>query len=159
MKAATDCVTCHAQLTIGELVPKGHQVPEWQRVHSEIARDDASTCAQCHVQEQDCDVCHRGDDLRGIPHREGFAESHPFSFYSKNKECASCHEFQNFCVTCHQARRIFPANHSFADWIERHREFAEMDLESCAACHDESEPTCARVGCHDGVGDGEGDGD
>jgi c(7)-type cytochrome triheme protein len=151
VKAADECETCHSSVSMGDLLPGSHMIPEWSRAHSSVARDDASMCASCHVQEQDCDMCHRGDNLSGIPHREGFVDSHPFSFYSKDKECASCHEIQDFCVSCHQARRAFPTNHSFGDWTARHGDFAETDLESCAACHDDSEPTCANVGCHAGI--------
>jgi hypothetical protein len=92
--------------------------------------------------------------LRGIPHREGFQSMHAFSFYAKQKECAACHDFASSCVACHQMRRIMPANHSFSSWVKPdggdHAGYGATDLESCAACHSGSSPSCIR--CHTGIG-------
>lgn len=144
-RARLGCETCHTKLATR--LPKDHQ-PGWTQNHAEVAKSDLSTCAQCHVQEQDCDLCHRGDNLAGIPHREGFITSHPFTFYSKTKDCAACHDFRVSCVSCHRSRHVYPANHSIATWREDHEGFAATDMESCAACHDEAGPTCMRSGCH-----------
>lgn len=151
VRAAIECETCHDLGAPASLLPASHDVAQWDRLHGAAAQDIRSTCTPCHVQEQDCDVCHRGDNLRGLPHREGFINSHAFTFYSKQKECAACHDFEVFCVSCHTTRRVFPANHSFANWAEAHGDFAEHDLEACAACHEEADPTCERSGCHDGL--------
>ncbi len=154
VKAEIRCETCHTPTALLTLLPETHEVPQWNTLHGEVARVDDATCATCHVQEQDCDACHRGDDLRGIPHREGFQSMHAFSFYAKQKECAACHDFASSCVACHQMRRIMPANHSFSSWVKPdggdHAGFGATDLESCAACHSGSSPSCIR--CHTGIG-------
>lgn len=144
-RARLACESCHTQLA--SRLPKDHQ-PGWTQRHAEVVKADLSTCAQCHVQEGDCDLCHRGDNLSGIPHEEGFITSHPLTFYSKTKDCAACHDFQVSCVSCHRSRYVYPANHSLSNWREEHRGFAATDMESCAACHDEAQPTCMRSGCH-----------
>jgi len=144
-RARVGCETCHTRLA-GRL-PKDHQAG-WTQRHAEVAKSDVPTCAQCHVQEGDCDVCHRGDNLNGLPHQEGFITSHAFTFYSKAKDCGACHDFQVSCVGCHRSRYVYPANHSLANWRERHKGFAATDMESCAACHDVAEPTCVQPGCH-----------
>jgi len=151
-QARLGCETCHTRLAT--LLPKDHQ-PGWTQRHSEVAMTDLSTCARCHVQEQDCDLCHRGDNLQGLPHREGFLSSHAFTFYSKTKDCGACHDYQVSCISCHQSRHVFPANHSLANWRERHDGFAQTDMDACAACHDNAQPTCLR--CHEGSGEIEDD--
>jgi len=149
------CTTCHTRT--GKLPPMDHE-PGWIQRHGEVARGETEVCAQCHVQEQDCDNCHRGDNLQGIPHQEGFIETHPFIFFSKTKDCGACHDFAASCRPCHESRGVFPANHlPRSVWADpstggRHRDFASTDMEFCAACHDEAQPVC--VQCHE---DGEGD--
>ena len=161
-QVSAECTLCH--INTDNLLPQDHRL-QWMQRHDEVARSDISTCAQCHVQEQSCDMCHRGDNLQGIPHREGFVDTHAFSFYSKSKDCTACHDFAVDCVSCHRSRRVFPTNHSLPNWAtrphgdvantrtdnNRHADFAETDMDACAACHDQDQPICAR--CHDGVDD------
>ena len=142
-KATLLCTSCHTRLDT--LLPKDHRLA-WTERHGEVSREQTETCGRCHVQEQDCDACHRGDNLRGIPHRDGFIDTHAFTFYSKTKDCSACHDIGFSCRDCHVARRVLPINHSLAGWRERHGDFAQSDMEACAACHDEAQPTCLK--CH-----------
>ncbi len=41
-----------------------------------------------------------------------------------------------------------PLNHSSASWLIDHGGAARSNIEDCASCHDNSDPTCARGGCH-----------
>lgn len=151
VKAEIMCETCHTTAALTHLLPESHRVPGWDYHHGSVARTDIKTCSPCHVQEQDCDMCHRGANIMGIPHREGFFDTHSFVFHTKQKECAACHDISSYCVDCHQQRRVMPANHSFMSWLSDHDSAAKTDLESCAACHDGSNPSCAQPGCHIGM--------
>ncbi len=88
--------------------------------------------------------------------------THGFEARAKSSRCETCHEQESFCQPCHSngydatGVRIVPQSHQFAGFatvgggkaMNRHGKLAEMDIESCATCHniDGEDPICAA--CH-----------
>jgi hypothetical protein len=142
--APDECTLCHSD-TAG-LARRAH--PEgWMRAHKYRAAQDDAGCRPCHRTTDACLECHEGDNLVQTSHPLNYRFFHAQEAKGKEKECAVCHANPTFCNTCHDREEIMPLNHSGASWPDRgHGIEAVRDLESCAACHDEADPTCLR--CH-----------
>lgn len=96
------------------------------------------------------------------PHSLTYRYTHGFDARAQSSRCATCHETETFCATCHQngydanGARIVPQSHQQAGFVSltggklmnRHGKLAQMDMESCATCHqvDGGDPICAP--CH-----------
>jgi hypothetical protein len=142
-----DCRVCHAP---GEpLLPTSHGA-QFRQLHALQAAFDQKSCEVCHTQT-DCQECHNGDNVRPRTHPLNYFYDHALDARSKEVTCASCHR-SDFCIECHRAQRVLPQDHSRGDWLlaggGRHAEAGRLDMESCAACHDNgsSAPICAD--CH-----------
>jgi hypothetical protein len=95
-------------------------------------------------------------------HSLTYRYTHGFDARAQSSRCATCHETESFCATCHQngydasGVRIVPQSHQLAGFVSltggklmnRHGKLAQMDMESCATCHqvDGGDPICAP--CH-----------
>lgn len=95
-------------------------------------------------------------------HSLTYRYTHGFDARAKSTRCETCHEPETFCTPCHEngydatGVRIVPQSHQLAGFVmagggkalNRHGKLAEIDIESCATCHnvDGGDPICA--GCH-----------
>lgn len=144
-----DCTMCHAPEM--QLRPANHD-RAWINLHGAEARFDRNTCATCHG-ETTCQECHGGDNVRPRSHSLNYEFDHALDARGNEMECAVCHTEPRYCAGCHAARRVLPADHSQAGWVNStdggdHATEGLFDMESCIACHSAGaqEPTCAR--CH-----------
>ena len=151
--AADQCVTCHEQDGARQrfVAPASHD-GEWQSIHGRQAAAAPEACVTCHVRE-DCLECHRSGAASpaGGYHEADFLSLHPASAYSRETSCADCHNNGAFCQTCHLGAGLVtggPQSSIYHDgtgvWAGGHGQAARQSLESCVACHTESD--CVR--CH-----------
>jgi hypothetical protein len=145
VRQTTDCVACHtdAEEVTLEIHPAG-----WQNDHRVFGNTNAPACEPCHRTDDRCSLCHQGDNLRANIHPLNWDHLHPIEARGRSTDCTACHDTQQFCVTCHRARLLLPLDHNLPDWLDRHGDEAQFDLETCDACHGDAEPTCYRAGCH-----------
>jgi hypothetical protein len=148
--APNKCSLCHeSKVTLADIHPSN-----WRFQHADKAANRPEWCQTCHQNQNSCLACHRGDNLTGKIHDLNYQYTHGLDAKSKRLNCQACHDTRAFCDDCHQSQGRMPLEHSTIGWISRHGEAARRDLEGCASCHDQSDPTCARAGCHrdaDGV--------
>jgi len=147
--APMDCFLCH--INPEEIMRAAHPVG-WRHSHKyEASRNDES-CRTCHPNTDYCQDCHEGDNLRQTSHDLNYKFTHTLDAKGKEKDCMVCHTNQSFCNDCHQREEVMPTNHSSASWPRHdHGREAARDLESCAGCHDDEDPTCLR--CHTDIDD------
>lgn len=150
-EAVDYCYVCHDTDT--DLKPVDHKL-DWTKAHGIASQTQSEDCAMCHTENQ-CQDCHEGDNLDKTVHGFNFRYSHSISAKGNKEECMTCHEEQSFCVDCHRQEFVLPLNHSYVSWSNRipgnggqHARMAQLDLDSCTSCHNESlgEPICAD--CH-----------
>ena len=142
----TICSDCHRK---DRIQPTNHGAG-WQHLHGRDAEREPQSCGLCHVEGDDCETCHRGDNLTG-------ASAHPPSYiYSHGPEarldeirCQSCHRSQEHCTTCHIAYGVRPLSHDASGWRSGgHAPEGRRHLEQCMNCHTESEAEEVCGGCH-----------
>ena len=144
LKAESDCALCHeGKQTLGDMHPAG-----WRHAHAEQATLDREWCATCHTNQKFCLDCHRGDNLTGEIHSLNYQFTHGLDAQGKESDCARCHDRRTFCNDCHESQNRMPLAHSTLAWRTEHSQAARKDIENCASCHDQADPTCARSGCH-----------
>lgn len=122
--------------------------------HGSWAATESVTCQECHRNEQYCSDCHAGPESREF-HPVNFMERHAFESYAGEGECQSCHSTEVFCRECHTEVGVSPQAGTDAAfhtnepmWILTHGDAARVGLESCAACHRQTD--C--VQCHSEAG-------
>ncbi|SYZ74749.1 putative Cytochrome C family protein [Candidatus Zixiibacteriota bacterium] len=143
-KYRNECSLCHAdKITLSDIHPS-----DWRHNHGDRATNNREWCNICHRQESYCTDCHRGDNITGRIHDLNYQFTHGLDAQSKSADCRKCHETKSFCDNCHNAGLRMPLNHSTVSWRIEHGAAARNDVENCASCHDNSDPTCARGGCH-----------
>lgn len=168
------CETCHAggsgtsrvaiQSLPGPGVREGLGVPvasttravhplDIIRRHGSLAASNGMECAQCHS-ETTCAECHAGSDSKRF-HASNFVERHAVDVFASSADCQSCHNTERFCRDCHVRSgiaadsRMNAAFHTGkANWVLSHGQAARTGMESCAACHRQSD--CVR--CHSATG-------
>lgn len=166
----SSCFTCHAGAThLPEAIldiplpqetgPRGVQLPEGRTPpfhegdfkvnHAAAASAGLPECSSCHS-ESTCNSCHEGQNSPGF-HPLNFLASHGPEAYGRVSDCSSCHNPEAFCRSCHiglgldAAGGIGGAYHDDQTlWILSHAPAARQDLESCVACHQQTD--CLR--CH-----------
>jgi hypothetical protein len=124
----------------------------WATEHAAFAKSDVQNCYICHQQSY-CDSCHASDNPKEAYHKTNYVYTHYLDKFIDDRECASCHNNQDFCVACHEASRATsggrPASHAQPGWSTTgHAEVVAYELDACVACHDPvgAEPVCMR--CH-----------
>jgi hypothetical protein len=124
----------------------------WADEHGTFATSNDASCYTCHEQHY-CDSCHASDDPTEAYHKTNYVYTHYLDKFIDDRECAACHDNQEFCNTCHEAAAAEgggrPASHNRPGWITTgHADVAAYEIDSCAACHDPAaaDPTCMR--CH-----------
>ncbi len=143
--------------------PSSHRVASFTTKHGALAAADPSSCSSCHTRTM-CSDCHEAaavkvvlpQDLAGPRfHPDNFMAQHSAMAYGRELECASCHNVAAFCRDCHEQAGLGTSGRldaSFHDaepnWLLRHGQPARQGLESCAACHEQSD--CLQ--CHSETG-------
>jgi hypothetical protein len=173
--AAARCMPCHVDLK--GYFPKtafSHQ-GNWIKVHGNLARPSAESCAACHDQTS-CAECHAAQTTAARPsiifpeevrrpfiHRGDYVSRHSVDAHANPASCRTCHG-SVFCSSCHTQQGVTSAAVNVRDphpvgWATDrgsnhfHGDAARRDILSCAGCHDNgASATC--VGCHQmgGVG-------
>lgn len=144
LTAEDNCKSCHGdEVTLVDIHPN-----DWRHTHGDVTAQGDRSCAGCHRDRSTCLDCHRGDNLTGWTHDLNYAFTHALDAGSKQASCAKCHDTRLFCNDCHESLNRIPLNHSQLSWISDHGREARNDAERCQSCHDSSDPTCARSGCH-----------
>jgi len=135
----------------GKPKPATHDAA-WANEHGTFAKSNAASCYTCHEQHY-CDACHASDDPTEAYHKTNYVYTHYLDKFIDDRECAACHDNQEFCVTCHETSAAAgggrPASHSQPGWTTAgHSAVVAYELDACAACHDPvgADPTCMR--CH-----------
>jgi hypothetical protein len=175
--AQARCTPCHTDLKRYPLKPIAafSHDGNFLREHGELARNSATTCAQCHDQTY-CAKCHTAttNPLRpsvifpekveaNFIHRGDYVSRHTVEASSDPASCRRCHGTA-FCESCHQQQRLLPGSTNPRDphppgWAARgsggqfHGDAAKQNIVSCAGCHDQGAgSTC--VACHRPGGSG-----
>lgn len=120
----------------------------WREEHASLARANIQTCYTCHDQSY-CTACHNSDNPKEGYHKTNYVYSHYLDKFIDERDCAACHDRQNFCVSCHEETGGRPANHATTGWMTSgHAAVAAAEIDTCASCHDASgaDPVCMR--CH-----------
>ena len=142
--AANECSTCH--LPEESLIPVSHTL-DFKHNHSDLASNEDHVilndkkCSTCH-QTSFCQECHEGDNLDRLSHPLNYQFTHALESQGKEMECSVCHTERSFCIECHRDNNVLPHSHT-PGWVNqikgnggRHSFEAEIDLESCMACHE-----------------------
>jgi hypothetical protein len=156
VKAPAECKTCHTNST--EMMALIHP-PDYEHSHRFDADAKQGNCQPCHQRETFCSDCHAGNNQVKRVHDLNYKYNHGLDVKGKEFECQNCHDIQTFCNDCHNQEGDMPLTHLYLDWNPRrnpsvHADAAKKDIESCAACHQDNQLTCAQPGsCHyDGDG-------
>ncbi len=150
-----ECSLCH--LPGESLIPLSHNM-DFIHNHSDLATNEDPSilgdkkCSTCHSVNY-CQDCHEGDNLDRNTHPLNYQFTHSLEAQVKDIECSTCHTDRLFCIECHRDNHIMPHNHS-PGWTNQipddggsHAIEAEIDLESCMACHEQdAEQICQP--CH-----------
>lgn len=127
--------------------------PDFADRHAAFAATGAMQCTSCHIQQY-CADCHAGTDSRDF-HPDNFMERHALEVFAGGADCQSCHSTEAFCRDCHvqvgvaaDGSRDAAFHSAEPNWILTHGQAARIGLESCAACHGQTD--CLE--CHSAVG-------
>ena len=133
--------------------PESHSGFFFMQAHSLLAAAETGSCNTCHVDDF-CSSCHEAEPGAGY-HPQSFMMRHSAEAFSRDTECATCHEEQQFCRACHvevgiAGQRAVTAGYHDASpvWLLQHGQAARQGLESCASCHKQVD--CTR--CHSVLG-------
>jgi hypothetical protein len=173
--AEARCTPCHVDLR--GYVPESafaHK-GDWLRVHGQLAKPSAETCAQCHDQTY-CAECHAAATTPARPsilfpeavdrefiHRGDYVSRHMVDAGANPASCLRCHG-PKFCDACHTLQGVSPSRatggalnvpktHQQPGWANDkssghfHGDAARRDIVACAGCHDQGAQALC-VGCH-----------
>lgn len=168
--AEARCSTCHTDLARYEkpVTTFKHQ-GDFLKIHGQLARPTAETCAQCHEQTF-CADCHSATTVAARPsvlfpeavqrdfiHRGDFVSRHMVEAGANPASCRKCHGSQ-FCDSCHTIQNVSPmagpnarVPHT-AGWMQKssgnfHGDAARRNIVACAGCHDQGRASIC-VTCH-----------
>jgi hypothetical protein len=121
--------------------------------HGAWAASGSLDCTRCHAPQR-CAECHAGTGDREF-HPANFLSRHAMEVFARGSDCQSCHNTERFCQSCHTATgvasggRMTAAFHTGQPmWVLSHGQAARTGLESCVACHQQSD--CLQ--CHSSTG-------
>lgn len=138
--------------------PPSHTTAFTDGAHAPDASARPRSCETCHARTT-CLSCHRPDATkRNAYHPASFLTRHPASAYSREANCADCHNAAQFCQSCHQRSGLTAVaklgragyHDAFRGFSLGHGQAARQSLETCASCHAERDCTA----CHSAVGGG-----
>lgn len=164
------CTPCHVDLKAYPQVPQktfAHQ-GDWMRIHGNLARPSAQSCAACHDQTY-CAECHAAATTPARPsivfpeevqrdfiHRGDYVSRHMIDANANPASCRRCHGTP-FCESCHTQQNLTtrsgdPRNPHPPDWMNQasghfHGDAARRDITGCAGCHDQGADSLC-VACH-----------
>jgi hypothetical protein len=169
------CTPCHVDLKKYEKPVAAFQhAGDFLKLHGNLARPTAESCAACHDQTY-CADCHSGATVaqrqsilfpeavqRDFIHRGDYQSRHMIDAGANPASCRKCHG-SAFCDSCHTQRNLSPSPSGLASPVNPHPDpavwannkasgnfhgtAARKNIVACAACHDNgSDSTC--VGCH-----------
>ncbi len=168
--AEARCTPCHTDLKgLFPVNAFSHQ-GDWLRLHAQLARSSAETCAQCHDQTY-CSNCHSPTTAAARPsiiypeaverdliHRGDYVSRHMIEAGANPASCMRCHGTQ-FCEACHtqqgvtQAAGVNARDPHPPGWANDrasghfHGDAARRDIVACAGCHDNGADAIC-VACH-----------
>ena len=178
--ANAKCQPCHVSLRRYPLKPIeaiagfSHEA-NFIRRHTQLARNGAETCAQCHDQTF-CANCHATSTVPVRPeirwpekiqadfiHRGDYVSRHQMEAAADPTLCRRCHG-SYFCDSCHGVQNISPRAPSPrrdphpVGWAtpgsgEFHGTVARQNIVACAGCHDQG-PASICATCHRSLGPG-----
>lgn len=131
--------------------PESHTL-DFARSHGPVASATPKSCASCHARTA-CLECHRPNaGAEGSYHAAGFLVRHPAAAFSRESDCAECHNQGSFCISCHSQAGLTASGRSLTggyhdsqgSFLLNHGTAARQNLESCVSCH--SERDC--LACH-----------
>ncbi len=143
-------------VTLTRRAPASHGIT-FADDHRAPAASATAQCRTCHVRDE-CTSCHTGSEALTTPgqstaqyHPVNFLQQHSAPAFGREVECASCHNPEAFCRDCHAGSGLSAAGRTdtgFHDrkplWRFGHGKAARQTLESCVACHAQSD--C--LSCH-----------
>jgi len=155
MDASIDCMECHKTPGVIPDLPKGPLMPWCMECHQEAdvpvlesgepnTAFTANACAICHSEITE----HTRPQFRSgarIAHDvpELWTKIHGKEAQFDPQYCAMCHDTVASCEDCH--RREMPQDHTVAWRRKPHGLRAMIDRQSCSVCHEED--SCAK--CHE----------
>jgi hypothetical protein len=172
--AEARCTPCHVDLKRYEKPVAAFQhAGDFMKIHGQLARPTAETCAQCHEQTF-CADCHSATTSpvrqaiafpeavqRDFIHRGDYVSRHMVEADANPASCRKCHGSQ-FCNACHtlqnlsQSSGVQPRNPHPPGWGTDvaggnfHGNAARKNIVACAGCHDAGAAAicvqCHRVG-------------
>jgi hypothetical protein len=167
------CNGCHEDLKkyAKPMVTFKHE-GNFLKLHGQLAKTTAATCATCHDQTF-CADCHASQTDPGKPsfiypeemtrefiHRGDYPSRHMFDVQADPASCRKCHG-SNYCATCHEQQNLTPTGvgqppprnlHPPGWGTDKasgnfHGDAARRNIVACAGCHDQgASSTC--VQCH-----------
>jgi hypothetical protein len=128
--------------------------PDHRLRHRVPAAGGDATCSRCHAPSF-CASCH---DAASSPtfHGLNFVQRHAENAYTRENDCAACHQVQAFCRNCHRtvgqtSGSGAPNAQKFHDnqpyWTLGHAAIARRSIETCATCHQQTD--CLK--CHSAI--------
>lgn len=121
--------------------PRNH-TENWARGHRVAAADggENAMCTTCHTRSF-CVSCHDGASKPTF-HSTNYVSRHAEDAFTRDTDCASCHQAQAFCVQCHRTQGAAQTGDSRAayhdarsDWLLVHGRVARRSIETCTSCH------------------------
>lgn len=160
------CTPCHVDLKGYKPGSAFNHEGDWLRLHADLARTSAASCAACHDQTY-CAECHASQTTpvrlsvifpenvdRNFIHRGDYVSRHMIEARANAASCNRCHG-KPFCESCHAVQNVLarglPTDRSPhpAGFFQSHGPAARADISSCASCHDNGpNPATNCVTCH-----------
>ncbi|MFP6583623.1 MAG: cytochrome c3 family protein [Candidatus Hydrogenedentota bacterium] len=141
-----ECTVCHRELT-KETIPEyrhGQRIAHdstlaWKKLHGHESYVDATYCAQCHVEEEDCMTCHR--IMKPDNHTLAWNRRlHGVHAGWDSQSCSVCHE-EDSCMKCHSHTE--PVSHT--------GNFGAPRNNHCVQCHFPAETEIGCAVCHESI--------
>lgn len=167
--AQARCTPCHVDLKGLSPETAFKHEGDWLRLHGDLARSAAETCAQCHDQPY-CASCHATQTAPALPatifpeevtrsfiHRGDYVSRHAIDAGANPASCRRCHGSAS-CEACHAEQGVSAQSANARDphpsgWLGSHGRAARRDVSRCAACHDNGTSSIC-VSCHQVGGPG-----
>jgi Cytochrome c7 and related cytochrome c len=141
------CSDCH----MGSKIKAPNHTTNWEHTHALQTELNGKSCILCHVEQQECNTCHEGDNMltENSPHPLAYLYSHGSDARVESPRCQSCHQDQLYCIECHSSFSVKPLSHDKAGWLTcAHGGEAKLDLGNCILCHGEAQAAVLCGSCH-----------